>query len=149
MNNFDQTDGSLKRKNQINKVRPIDMDKNEWKDFYLSRVDPIRPSPSDEEPFTSISTGDLLSVSPLRGRSNYSHNSVKELHLQIPSIHIDSAICDLLLIISSFSDESFDAEFINLEEHEVEEIVVKLIKTMTNNISGKILAIFLQEIRQE
>lgn len=65
-----------------------------------------------------------------------------------PSVKIDAAICNLLARIYNFSDLDFETEAVGLREEEIELIVVKLIEETRENLTGKILSLHLQEIRQ-
>lgn len=65
-----------------------------------------------------------------------------------PSAKIDVAICNLLVRICNFSDLDFETKMMELGEEEIELIVVKLIEEIGNNLTGKLLGFYLQEIRR-
>lgn len=65
-----------------------------------------------------------------------------------PSPRIDAAICDLINRVSGFSDTHFDSWYCSLTEEEVEELVVRLIENVTEELNGEKLAYFLFKIRQ-
>lgn len=65
-----------------------------------------------------------------------------------PSVKIDAAICNLLAKIYTFSDLNFDTEAVGLEEDEIELIVVRLIEEVSSSLTGKVLEVHLQTIRQ-
>jgi hypothetical protein len=64
-----------------------------------------------------------------------------------PSPLIDAAICDLLAAVSHFSDENFDADWLNLNESETEFLVVNLIRVLTEELKGETLRLLLQKVR--
>lgn len=67
----------------------------------------------------------------------------------IPSPHIDAAICDLLAKVQSFSDSYIDIPCIRLTEKELEQLVIKLIVYLTNELKGDLLAEMVSEIRTD
>lgn len=69
------------------------------------------------------------------------------LNQELPSPHIDAAICDLFAKLQNFSDPYSDISFVQLTERELEEIVVKLIVRLTNELQGKLLAELINEVR--
>ena len=72
-----------------------------------------------------------------------------------PSAPIDfyqQALCDfgianLIEQISNFSDADFDAEWMHLEEQEVEALAVILIQQLTASLNGKLIAGYLNVLR--
>jgi len=75
--------------------------------------------------------------------------TLKSFGFESPSLLIDAAICDLLAAVSHFSDENFDADWLNLSESELEFIVVNLIRLLTEELSGETLRLLLQKIRSD
>jgi len=67
----------------------------------------------------------------------------------IPSSQIDAAICDLLAKIQNFSDSYIDISCIQLTEKEVEQLVIKLIVYLTNELKGSLLAEIVSEMRDD
>jgi len=59
----------------------------------------------------------------------------------------DFGIADLLNQISNFSDVDFDAEWMHLEEREVETLAVLLIQQLTASLTGKLIAGYLNVLR--
>lgn len=65
----------------------------------------------------------------------------------IPSPHIDAAICDLLTKVQNFSDSYIDIPCVHLMEKELEQLVVKLIVQLTKELKGNLLAEMISQIR--
>ncbi len=59
----------------------------------------------------------------------------------------DFGITELLSCISNYADEDFNASLMNLEEQEVESLAAMLIQRLTDNLSGKLIANYLNAIR--
>jgi hypothetical protein len=72
---------------------------------------------------------------------------VKKMNLGIPSTEIDIAICELVSCVSNFSDNHFDAFWLNLTEPEIEILVIKLISYLIKSLDGRLLMCFLLEAR--
>ena len=56
-------------------------------------------------------------------------------------------ISGLMKKLSSFSDPDFDAHWMNLEQQELESLATILIRQLTNNLKGKLIASCLNAIR--
>lgn len=71
------------------------------------------------------------------------------MYQDIPSPHIDAAMCDLLAKIQNFSDFYIDISCVRLTEKELEQLIVKLIINLTNELKGTLLAEMVSEIRDD
>ena len=67
---------------------------------------------------------------------------------QIPSAKIDATICNLVLKINEFSDEDFDAYWLQIRDTELELIVMGLLEEVRQNLTGQQLVFHLLQIRQ-
>lgn len=72
-----------------------------------------------------------------------------KLFSEAPSPLIDAAICDLISKIAQFSDDFFDSNWNNLRQEEIEILVVRLLKALTETLEGRTLEFYLQQIRQD
>ena len=68
---------------------------------------------------------------------------------EAPSTRIDSIICDLITHLETYSDDDFDANWMNLTNLEVEGLVIALMRHLIETVNGKLLSGYLLEIRQE
>lgn len=64
-----------------------------------------------------------------------------------PSPRIDAAVCDLLTKIQNHSNSCLDVSWVQLTEGELEELAIKLIVHLTNELHGQLLAELISEIR--
>ena len=64
-----------------------------------------------------------------------------------PSPRIDAAVCDLLAKIQNYSNSCLDVSWVQLTEGELEELAIKLIVRLTNELHGQLLAELISEIR--
>lgn len=80
---------------------------------------------------------------------NFDRVSQASITNSIPSPLIDAAICDLILTITRFSDESFDSFCLNLTEYEVEFLVVRVVQKLTRELQGQTLKSLLTELRHD
>ena len=61
----------------------------------------------------------------------------------------DFAISDLLQRLKTYSDRSFDATWVALKAQEAETLAAVLIQTLTANLNGNLLAVYLDGIRSK
>lgn len=61
----------------------------------------------------------------------------------------DFAISDLLQQLKTYSDRSFDATWVALKVQEAETLAAILIQTLTANLNGNLLAVYLDAIRSK
>ena len=61
----------------------------------------------------------------------------------------DFAIPPLLYRLQTYSDHSFDADWVALKDQEAETLAVVLIQTLTANLNGNLLAVYLDAIRSK
>lgn len=80
---------------------------------------------------------------------NFDEEFVRVSQASIPSQLIDAAICDLISTIVQFSDESFDADWLNLTDYEVEFLVVRLLQELTRELQGQTLKSLLEKLRHD
>lgn len=67
--------------------------------------------------------------------------------LSIPSIQIDSAICDLIAHVENYSDADFDTQWMHITNAEIELLVILLVRSLTRKEIGKLLSEYLLELR--
>ncbi|HEY9895219.1 MAG TPA: hypothetical protein V6D34_07405, partial [Candidatus Sericytochromatia bacterium] len=60
----------------------------------------------------------------------------------------DFAIAPLLTRLKIYSDADFDAAWMNLTQPELESLAAILIRELTTNLNGKVIADYLNAIRQ-
>jgi hypothetical protein len=65
-----------------------------------------------------------------------------------PSSKIDATLCNLVIRLSNFSDDHFDAQWMHLSEQELEALVIKLLQYWTEHLDGRLLSGILLEIRE-
>jgi hypothetical protein len=61
----------------------------------------------------------------------------------------DFGITELLNRLRNFSDTNFNAAYVKLEEQELENLAVILIRELANNLQGKLIADYLNLMRQD
>jgi hypothetical protein len=61
----------------------------------------------------------------------------------------DFAISDLLQRLKTYSDRSYDATWVALKAQEAETLAAILIQTLTANLNGNLLAVYLDAIRSK
>jgi hypothetical protein len=61
----------------------------------------------------------------------------------------DFAVSDLLHQLKTYSDRTFDAAWVALKTQEAETLAVVLIQTLTANLNGNLLAVYLDAIRSK
>src|ERR671933_445628 len=59
----------------------------------------------------------------------------------------DFGITELLSLLSQYSDADFNAQLMNLEKQELESLATILIQRLTENLTGKQIASYLNAIR--
>ncbi|MBD2465728.1 hypothetical protein H6G89_32590 [Oscillatoria sp. FACHB-1407] len=67
----------------------------------------------------------------------------------VPSPLIDAAICNLVILVSHFSDDYFDSQWLSLTEKEIEFLIVELIESLASELNGETLILLLRKIRTE
>ncbi len=62
---------------------------------------------------------------------------------------VDAALCDLIAKIDGYSDDFFDAHWMQLEEVEIEALVALLLQHWTEQLSGRLLGSLLLIVREQ